>query len=173
MDAAFSIFASKLSGEGQNIEGLVPSTLFKELKERICQSLNLHTYDTQVFFKQRVLEQADEGQQIGDLGMGEGAELEVVTCSFCRALPGRWEPAVEDYSAWMRRMTIAEDGTFTCQSGDITDGLVRLVSAQERKVNLKRTCHDALSWGTLWAPLRVGDHSQFADVGCFCRVFLS
>ncbi|CAJ1449652.1 unnamed protein product [Effrenium voratum] len=72
-----------------------------------------------------------------------GAELEVVTCSFCRALPGRWEPAVEDYSAWMRRMTIAEDGTFTCQSGDITDGLVRLVSAQERKVNLKRTCHDA------------------------------
>mmetsp|Transcript_54378 Transcript_54378/g.146628 ORF Transcript_54378/g.146628 Transcript_54378/m.146628 type:complete len:92 (+) Transcript_54378:91-366(+) len=55
-----------------------------------------------------------------------------------------WEPAPEDHhSAWMTGMTIAADGTFVTKRGELTDGLVRVLSASERRVNLKRTCADS------------------------------
>mmetsp|Transcript_13435 Transcript_13435/g.32022 ORF Transcript_13435/g.32022 Transcript_13435/m.32022 type:complete len:200 (+) Transcript_13435:37-636(+) len=138
----FSIFASKLSGEGKTMEGLVSSMQLVELKEAICRDLGLHSYSTQLFLD-RPFDGADEGKTIGDLGIKEGVQLEVVVCGFCRQLPGTWQPAARDHSDWMRNMTIAEDGTFTCKSGQVTDGLVRLLSASERKINLKRTCPDA------------------------------
>ncbi|CAE7198418.1 ACOT13 [Symbiodinium sp. KB8] len=130
------------SGEGKTMEGLVSSMQLGDLKEAICRDLGLHTYSTQLFLD-RPFDGTDESKRIGDLGIKEGVQLEVVVCGFCRQLPGRWEPAAADRSDWMRNMTIAEDGTFTCKSSQVTDGLVRLLSASERKINLKRTCWDA------------------------------
>lgn len=60
-----------------------------------------------------------------------------------RSLAGKWAPALEDRSAWMTGLKIAEDGLFECRSGRITDGLVRVLSVSDRTINLKRTCADA------------------------------
>jgi len=62
---------------------------------------------------------------------------------FISAIAGRWEPSPGDCSPWMTGMKIAPDGTFECKSGEIRDGLVRVMSLQEREINLKRTCQDA------------------------------
>ncbi|CAE7217223.1 unnamed protein product [Symbiodinium natans] len=142
MEPPFSVFASKLSGEGKTFEGLQPSMLLRELKEVICGDLGLRSFSTQLFLD-RAFDGTDEERPIGDLGIGEGARLEVVVAAFCTQLPGRWEPAPGDDQTWMRRMTIAEDGSFSCKNGELTDGLVRLLSASERRINLKRTCSDA------------------------------
>eukprot|EP00802_Teleaulax_amphioxeia_P014283 Tamp_14345.p2 GENE.Tamp_14345~~Tamp_14345.p2 ORF type:complete len:379 (+),score=75.74 Tamp_14345:136-1137(+) len=62
---------------------------------------------------------------------------------------GKWEPAPEDDSQWMAGMTIARDGTFRTKWNsfhnrhEVTDGLVRVESAETRTINLKRTCEDA------------------------------
>lgn len=68
-----------------------------------------------------------------------------------RSLAGKWAPALEDRSAWMTGLKIAEHGSFECRSGRITDGLVRVLSVSDRKINLKRTCADA------------NDHVLFVD----------
>ena len=63
---------------------------------------------------------------------------------------GKWEPAPEDDSQWMAGMTIASDGTFRTKWNsyrnrhEVTDGLVRVESAETRTINLKRTCEGAL-----------------------------
>jgi hypothetical protein len=63
---------------------------------------------------------------------------------------GKWEPAPEDDSQWMAGMTIARDGTFRTKWNsfhnrhEVTDGLVRVESAETRTINLKRTCEGAL-----------------------------
>eukprot|EP00747_Dinoflagellata_sp_TGD_P133408 gnl/TRDRNA2_/TRDRNA2_175192_c0_seq4.p1 gnl/TRDRNA2_/TRDRNA2_175192_c0~~gnl/TRDRNA2_/TRDRNA2_175192_c0_seq4.p1 ORF type:complete len:295 (+),score=38.41 gnl/TRDRNA2_/TRDRNA2_175192_c0_seq4:103-987(+) len=62
---------------------------------------------------------------------------------FLRTIAGDWAPAAEDDSAWMTGMKVAEDGTFECKSGQIKDGLVRVISVRERKVNFKRKIPDA------------------------------
>ena len=142
MEETFSVHVSKLSGEGREFERLVPSMLLRELKEVVCEGLGVHSYQTQLMLD-RPFDEEDTEKRIGELGIGQGAELKAVMCGFCRNIPGRWEPAREDNSDWMRGMTVEEDGTFTCKSGRITDGLVRLVSAAERKINFKRTCEDA------------------------------
>merc|ERR1711879_363118 len=77
------------------------------------------------------------------MGIGEGSSLMVAVKEFVASLAGRWKPAKEDNSAWMTGMHIADDGTFACKSGTITDGMVRLLSYEERKINLKRNCKDA------------------------------
>jgi len=56
-----------------------------------------------------------------------------------RSLVGKWAPALEDDSAWMSGLKIADDGSFECSSGRITDGLVRVLSVPDRVINLKRT----------------------------------
>jgi thiol-disulfide isomerase/thioredoxin len=59
-------------------------------------------------------------------------------------IAGCWKPAREDGSDWMKGMTISEDGTF-CTKWDgkqhqVQDGRVRVVSAEDRRINLRRTC---------------------------------
>jgi hypothetical protein len=61
-----------------------------------------------------------------------------------KAIAGEWAPAPGDQPTdWMTGMKIAEDGTFECMSGHIKDGKVRVLSATDREINLKRTCPDA------------------------------
>ena len=70
--------------------------------------------------------------------------LTAITVMFCRDLVGRWQPAAEDeVKDWMTGMTIASDGSFTCFSGMIRDGRVRLLSSDGRKINLKRAALSA------------------------------
>ena len=55
-----------------------------------------------------------------------------------------WYTSMGSYSDWMKGMTISEDGTF-CTKWDgkqhqVQDGRVRVVSAEDRRINLRRTC---------------------------------
>ena len=68
-DAPFSVFASRLSGEGRTFDGLLPSMRLRELKEVICSDLGLHSFSTQLFWD-RAFEGADEDRKLGDLGEG-------------------------------------------------------------------------------------------------------
>ena len=62
-------------------------------------------------------------------------------------IAGCWIPAWKDGSKksdWMKGMTISEDGTF-CTKWDgkqhqVQDGRVRVLSAEDRQINLRRTC---------------------------------
>mmetsp|Transcript_58906 Transcript_58906/g.117880 ORF Transcript_58906/g.117880 Transcript_58906/m.117880 type:complete len:202 (+) Transcript_58906:48-653(+) len=140
----FAVSVFKLSGECTKVEGCFGTMRMTELKAKICEELGLFQHETLLCLGGRIFEpEGDEAKQLSELGIGEGAELTTVTCSFLRQLAGSWRPAPSDHSPWMTGMRIAEDGTFVCKSGAITDGQLRLLSMGERRINLKRTCPDA------------------------------
>lgn len=104
-----------------------------------------------------------------------------------RSLAGRWAPAPEDESVWMTGLTIAENGTFECRSGQIKDGSVRILSMPHREINLKRTsagAHDHVlaldvdasrmkGWcpqsGSSYTLTRVADSSETDAKDAFVR----
>uniref|UniRef100_A0A7S3HFP9 Uncharacterized protein n=1 Tax=Spumella elongata TaxID=89044 RepID=A0A7S3HFP9_9STRA len=114
-----------------------------ELRRKVCAELEVYNHKFLLVQGDHCYSPEEDDRLLLDLDIKEGVQLSLVIMAFARGLTGRWEPAPEDHSAWMTGMTIAADGTFVTKRGELTDGLVRVLSASERRVNLKRTCADS------------------------------
>ena len=135
-----------MTGDTKEIEGLFASSLMTDLREKVCKAFDVYNHQMLLSLGSTTFQPEDDAKRLGDLGLAIEAEvpqLLMVVCAFPQKMVGRWQPAPEDDSVWMEGMTVFEDGTFTCKNGEITDGLLRVLSMPERKINFKRTCHDA------------------------------
>eukprot|EP00928_Gymnodinium_smaydae_P079556 TRINITY_DN63458_c0_g1_i1.p1 TRINITY_DN63458_c0_g1~~TRINITY_DN63458_c0_g1_i1.p1 ORF type:complete len:195 (+),score=40.39 TRINITY_DN63458_c0_g1_i1:127-711(+) len=139
----FAVQVVQLSGDSKLIDGLYDDMPMIEFRERLAKEFSMANFEMQLMHGEEVLESGEDSKSLCELGIGENSSLIISTMGWARALVGSWEPAPEDGSPWMTGMKIAEDGTFVCKRGFVTDGLVRIVSASQRKINLKRTCADA------------------------------
>ena len=135
-----------MTGDTKEIEGLFASSRMTDLREKVCKAFDVYNHQMLLSLGSKTFQPEDDIKSLGDLGIGIEAEvpqLLMVVCAFPHKIVGRWQPAPEDDSLWMQGMTVFEDGTFTCKNGEITDGLLRVLSMPERKINFKRKCYDA------------------------------
>ncbi|CAE8706352.1 unnamed protein product [Polarella glacialis] len=138
----FTVTVSKLSGESEDFEGLVADMQMFEFRGRVAKKFEVANFEMLLALGEQTFVPSDDGSSLSELGIGEGSTLVICVMSWVRDLVGSWEPAREDRSEWMAGLKIAEDGTFVCKSGCITDGVLRVLSVSQRQINLKRTCVD-------------------------------
>lgn len=75
-------------------------------------------------------------------GIEEGASISVIVdVDIMEALVGKWK--VVKGSRYFMGFEVFAGGRYHCNSGRLQDGLVRLESLNERRINLRRECSDA------------------------------
>mmetsp|Transcript_25949 Transcript_25949/g.80956 ORF Transcript_25949/g.80956 Transcript_25949/m.80956 type:complete len:189 (-) Transcript_25949:173-739(-) len=139
----FNVRVATLSGETKTLLGCLPSTTMAEFRQIVSEEFGVRGHEMCLCLGSEAFVPDDDLKKLSELGIAEGSELLLVIVHFVRDLVGKWAPAPEDGSQWMRGMTIFEDGTFHTKLGQIKDGLVRVLSHTERKINLKRTFADS------------------------------
>lgn len=139
----FDITIAKLSGDSREIKGLTAKVRMSELRQMVCAELAVQNHEFVLVQGDRAYALDDDTRTLSELDIKEGVELNIIVVAWVKDIVGRWEPAPEDNSAWMKGMTVAENGTFECRSGQVIDGLLRVLSVSERRINFKRQCAGA------------------------------
>merc|ERR1711879_718085 len=123
--------------------GLFGDMLLRDFRHRVSQEFDAQDFELLIMFEGEVILPAQDFKVLSEAGIKENSSILVSKLAWVREVFGRWEPAPEDRSDWMKGMDIKEDGSFSCKSGTIKDGMLRVIHPSERKINLKRTCEDA------------------------------
>ena len=66
-ETPFTVSVSQLADDSQQIdliEGILPTTSYRELKERVCKELDLHDFETVLCSGDRAFEFDDEGKSV-------------------------------------------------------------------------------------------------------------
>merc|ERR1712194_49444 len=115
----------------------------RQFRQCVSKQFEVQDFELLIMLDGEVIVPAQDFKSVNEVGIQEGTVIAVSKLAWVKELFGKWEPAKEDNSMWMRRMHIKEDGSFSCKSGDVEDGMLRVIHPSERQINLKRTCEDA------------------------------
>eukprot|EP00931_Biecheleriopsis_adriatica_P006498 TRINITY_DN107897_c0_g1_i1.p1 TRINITY_DN107897_c0_g1~~TRINITY_DN107897_c0_g1_i1.p1 ORF type:complete len:199 (+),score=42.65 TRINITY_DN107897_c0_g1_i1:22-618(+) len=141
--AAFTVSAATITGDEKIIGDLYGDMSLRDFRNCVALAYDAKDFELLIMYEGEVVLPAQDFERLSDLGIKEGASILVSKLAWVRDIFGRWEPAPEDNSDWMKGMHIKEDGSFSCKRGSVRDGMLRVIHPSERKINLKRTCEDA------------------------------
>mmetsp|Transcript_64127 Transcript_64127/g.101763 ORF Transcript_64127/g.101763 Transcript_64127/m.101763 type:complete len:168 (+) Transcript_64127:57-560(+) len=128
---------TKMSGEVIKIPNVQQSDTVLELRQMLQEA-----HPSPQFTIYRILKDAEVLNDEDNVLSNGSKFMAVVKPDLIKTLAGKWKKLSGDH--YFIGLEIFPDGTYHCNSGSVTDGLVRQIQdPPEGKLNLRRTVADA------------------------------